>query len=82
MDASHPILAETQEKAEAARVAKAAKAASAPNASIANLKTKQDQMTYLLEATVRIQKSLACWESWHGKQRKLYAHCRTLRRGV
>ena len=39
--------------------AKAAKAASAPDASIVMLKTKQDQLSYLLEATVRIDKGLA-----------------------
>jgi hypothetical protein len=31
----------------------------ASDASIVNLKTKQDQLTYLLEATLRIEKSLA-----------------------
>ena len=49
MDASHPTCAEAQEKIEKAKVAKAAKAASAPDASIVNLKTKQDQLSYLLE---------------------------------
>src|SRR3989337_4196083 len=59
MDASHPTSVEAQEKAEKEKAAKAAKAASAPDASIVNLKTKQDQLTYLLEATLRIEKSLA-----------------------
>src|SRR3990170_1218009 len=59
MDASHPTSVEAQEKAEKAKAAKAAKAASAPDASIVNLKTKQDQLTYLLEATLRIEKSLS-----------------------
>ena len=59
MDASHPTCAEAQEKREKAKAAKAAKAASAPDASIVRLKTKQDQLSYLLEATVRIEKGLA-----------------------
>ena len=53
MDASHPTSVEAQEKAEKA------KAASAPNASIVNLKSKHDQLTYLLEATLRNEQSLA-----------------------
>ena len=59
MDASHPTSIEAQDKAEKAKDAEAAKAASAPDASIVNLKTKQDQLTHLLEATLRIEKSLA-----------------------
>ena len=59
MDASHPTSVEAHEKIEKAKATKAAKAASAPDASIVNLKTKQDQLTYLLEATLRIEKSLA-----------------------
>ena len=59
MDASHPTSVDAQEKAEKAKAAKAAKAASAPDRYIVNLKTKQDQLTYLLEATLRIEKSLA-----------------------
>ena len=59
MDPSHPTSVESQEKAQAAAVAKAAKEATAPNAPIANLKSKQDQMTYLLEAPLRIERSLA-----------------------
>ena len=58
MDPSHPTSVEAQEKTEKAKAAKEAKAASAPNASIANLKSKQDQLTYLLEATMRIEQSL------------------------
>ena len=53
MDASHPTSIEAQEKIEEG------KAANAPDASIVNLKTKQDHLTYLLEATLRIEKSLA-----------------------
>ena len=59
MDASHPTSVEAHEKIEKAKATKAAKAASARDASIVNLKTKQDQLTYLLEATLRIEKSLA-----------------------
>ena len=59
MDASHPTSVEAQEEIEKAKVAKATKVASAPDASIVNLKTKQDQLTYLLEATLMIEKSLA-----------------------
>jgi hypothetical protein len=59
MDASHPTCAEAQEKIERAKAAKAAKSASAPDASTVLLKTKQDQLSYLLEATVRIEKGLA-----------------------
>src|SRR3990170_2425185 len=59
MDPSHPTSAQAQEKIRAAAKAKAAQKASVPNAPIANLKTKNDQMTYLLEATLRIERSLA-----------------------
>ena len=59
MDASHPTCAEAQEKREKAKAAKAAKAASALDASTVMLKTKQDQLSYLLEDTVRIEKGLA-----------------------
>ena len=54
MDASHPTCAEAQEKVESAKAAKVAMAASVPDASIVMLKTNQDQLSYLLEATVRI----------------------------
>ena len=47
------------EKAQAAAAANAAKEATAPNAPIANLESKQNQMTYLLEATLRIERSRA-----------------------
>ena len=59
MDASHPTSIEAQEKIEKTKAAIVAKAASDPDASIVNLKTKQDHLSYLLEATVRIEKSLA-----------------------
>ena len=59
MDPSHPTSIEAPEKIQAALMTKVAKEASAPNAPIANLKSKNDQMTYLLEATLRIERSLA-----------------------
>ena len=59
MDASHPTSVEAQERVEKAKAEKEAKAASAPNASIVNLKSKQDQLAYLLEATLRNEQSLA-----------------------
>jgi hypothetical protein len=59
MDASHPTCVEAQEKIERAKAAKAAKAAGALDASVVNIKTKQDQLSYLIEATMRIEKSLA-----------------------
>jgi hypothetical protein len=55
MDASHPTSVESQEKREKAKAEKASKI---PDSSVANLKTKQDQLSYLLEATVRIEKGL------------------------
>ena len=59
LDASHPTCEEAQKKREKAKVAKAAKTASAPYASQVMLKTKHDQLSYMLEATVRIEKGLA-----------------------
>jgi hypothetical protein len=59
MDPSHPTSAQVQEKIRAAAAAKEAERASAPNAPIAKLKSKSDQMTFLLEATLRIERSLA-----------------------
>ena len=55
MDASNPTSVEAQEKREKAKAEKASKI---PDPSAANLKTKQDQLSYLLEATVRIEKGL------------------------
>ena len=55
MDASHPTSVEAKEKREKAEAAKTSKV---PDASTVNLKTKQDQLNYLLEATVRIEKGL------------------------
>ena len=59
MDPSHPSSAQAQEEIHTAIAAKEAQKASAPNAPITNLKSKNDQMTYLLEATLRIERSLA-----------------------
>src|SRR5215216_1484242 len=59
MDETHPTCEAAQEKIEKAKAAKAARLASAPDASVVNLKTKKDQLTYLLEATMRIEKGLA-----------------------
>src|SRR5215216_4073643 len=59
MDETHPTCEAAQEKIEKAKAAKAAKSASAPSASIVLPKTKQDQLTFLLEATMRIEKGLA-----------------------
>ena len=56
MDASHPTSVEAQEKREKAKADKASKI---PDPSAVNLKTKQDQLSYLLEAIVRIEKGLA-----------------------
>ena len=56
MDASHPTSVEAQEKREKAKASKTSKI---PDALAANLKTKQDQLSYLLEATVIIEKGLA-----------------------
>ena len=59
MDASHPTCVKAQEKREKAKAEKAAKLASAPDASQVIFKTKQDQLSYLIEATLRIEKGLA-----------------------
>src|SRR3989337_142474 len=59
MDPSHPTSAQAQEEIRKAQEAKEAQEASAPNAPIANHKTPKDHMTYLLEATLRIERSLA-----------------------
>ena len=59
MDASHPTCAEAHEKREKAKAEKAAKPASAPDALHVILKTKHDQLSYLIEATLRIEKGLA-----------------------
>jgi hypothetical protein len=59
MDSSHPTSAEAQAKIEVAKATKATKEASTPSSSTDHLKTKTDQMAYLLEATQRIEQGLA-----------------------
>ena len=59
MDATHPTSVEAQEKREKAKAEKASHASQVPDASTVHLKTKQDQLSYLLVATVRIEKGLA-----------------------
>ena len=56
MDASHPTYVEAQEKREKAKSEKAAKMPSAEDASQVFLKSKQDQLGYLIQATLRIEK--------------------------
>ena len=56
MDASHPTSVEAQEKREKAKAEKASKTS---DTSAVSLKTKQDRLNYLLEATLRIEKVLA-----------------------
>jgi len=53
MDETHLTCVDAQEKIEKAKAAKA------PSASTVMPKTKQDQPTYLLEATMRIEKGLS-----------------------
>ena len=55
IDASHPTSVEAQEKREKAKEDKASKIL---EPSAVNLRTKQDQLSYLLEATVRIEKGV------------------------
>ena len=59
MDASDPTFVEAQEKREKAKAEKAAKMPSAEEASQVFLKSKQDQLGYLIQATLRIEKGLA-----------------------
>jgi hypothetical protein len=59
MDPSHPSSSQAQEENQATAAAKAAPEALASHAPIENLETKNDQMAYLLEATLRIERSLA-----------------------
>ena len=59
MDASDPTLVEAQETREQAKAEKAAKMPSAEEASQVFLKSKQDQLGYLIQATLRIEKGLA-----------------------
>ena len=59
MDASNPTSIEAQGKREKAKAEKAAKMPSAEEASQVFLKSKQDQLGYLIQATLRIEKGLA-----------------------
>ena len=59
MDAEDPTSVEAQEKREKAKAEKAAKMPSAEEASQVFLKSKQDQLGYLIQATLRIEKGLA-----------------------
>ena len=59
MDAEDPTSLEAQEKREKAKAEKAAKMPSAEEASQVFLKSKQDQLGYLIQATLRIEKGLA-----------------------
>ena len=56
MDPSHPTSVQAQEKKENAKAKKAAKTRSAKEASQIFLKSKQDQLGYLIQATLRIEK--------------------------
>ena len=59
MDENEPSSAQAHEKREKAREEKAARMPTAEEASQAFLKTKQDQLGYLIQATLRIEKGLA-----------------------
>ena len=59
MNENEPSSAQAHEKREKARAEKAAKMPSAEEASQVFLKTKQDQLPYLIQATLRIEKGLA-----------------------
>ena len=59
MDATDPTSVDAQEKREKAKAEKAAKMPSAEEASQVFLKSKQDQLGYLIQATLRIEKGLA-----------------------
>ena len=59
MDPSHPTFVHAQEKKEKAKAERAAKIPSAEEASQVFLKSKQDQLGYLIQVTLRIEKGLA-----------------------
>nr|XP_020158108.1 uncharacterized protein LOC109743430 [Aegilops tauschii subsp. strangulata] len=59
MDAEDPTSVEAQKKREKAKAEKAAKMPSAEEASQVFLKSKQDQLGYLIQATLRTEKGLA-----------------------
>src|SRR6187401_1576356 len=59
MDENEPSSVQAHERREKAKAEKAAKMPSAEEASQMTLKSKQDQMAYLIQATMRIEKGLA-----------------------
>ena len=59
MNENEPSSAQAQEKRAKAKAEKAAKMASIEEASAVFLKSKQDQLGYLIQATLRIEKGLA-----------------------
>ena len=59
MDENESSSAQAHEKREKARAEKAARMPTAEESSQAFLKTKQDQLGYLIQATLRIEKGLA-----------------------
>src|SRR3989337_3052907 len=59
MDEDEPSLVQAQEKRAKAKPEKAAKMPSIEEASEVFLKSKQDQLAYLIQATLRIEKGLA-----------------------
>ena len=59
MDDEDPTSVEAQEKREKAKAEKAAKMSTAEEASQVFLKSKQDHLGYIIEATLRIEKGLA-----------------------
>jgi len=59
MNAEDPTSLEDQEKSQKAKAEKAAKMPSAEEASQVFLKSKQDQLGYIIQATLRIEKGLA-----------------------
>ena len=59
MDENEPSSVQAHERREKARAEKAAKMPSVEEASQVSLKSRQDQMAYLIQATMRIEKGLA-----------------------
>ena len=59
MDENEPSSVQAQEKKEKARAEKAAKMPTVEEASQVFLKSKQDQLGYLIQSTLRIEKGLA-----------------------
>ena len=59
MDENEPSSAQAHEKREKAKAEKAAKMPTVEEASQVFLKTKQDQLGYLIQSTLRIEKGLA-----------------------